>query len=361
LVVPAHEGSAEDRAKVLAAAQAAASWARARRATWTNAPLPRPDTSNTAGSVEPRTAGETIGVAAAAASRADRPGWPWRDKILPAVRRWTPRIVAVGIVAAAIAAAVNYAPQMWKAAGSAASRVTTALPTVAPQAPAQPTPAAGAAPQVHATPAGKPVGSLHVESTPSGARILVDGTPRGTTPLTIDDVPTGRHTVMIQSSAGVVQRVIAVAPGTTTEINESIFSGWVVVYAPFEITLAEGTHVLRLDDRGEIMLPAGPHELRLFNRALGFEEVRRVDLKPGDRATLSIQPQRTTIAVTASEPAEIWLDGVRAGSTPLTGAPVDVGTHELVVRRASGGDRRMTITATVQPVTINVDFSRPQD
>jgi hypothetical protein len=179
--------------------------------------------------------------------------------------------------------------------------------------------------------------------------------------MTIDDVPAGRHTVMIQSSAGVVQRVIAVAPGTATEINESIFSGWVVVYAPFEITLAEGTRVLRLDDRGEIMLPAGPHELRLFNRALGFEEVRRVDLKPGDRATLSVQPQRTTIAVTANEPAEIWLDGVRVGSTPLVGAPVDVGTHELVVRRASGGDRRMTITATVQPVTINVDFSRPQD
>jgi len=34
--------------KVIAAAQAAASWARARRATWTTAPLPRPVTPATA-------------------------------------------------------------------------------------------------------------------------------------------------------------------------------------------------------------------------------------------------------------------------------------------------------------------------
>jgi hypothetical protein len=348
---------------VLAAAQAAASWARARRATWTNVPLPRPDLWAIPGPAEPGGSGDAS-AAAAPASRARRPGWPWRDNVLPALRRWTPRILAVGAVAAGIAAAVKYVPPLWKAAGSAASRVTTALPSAlpasAPSTPAQPRPAAAAA-QAHATPPGKPVGSLHVESTPSGARVLVDGTPRGTTPLTIDDVPTGRHTVTIQSSAGIVQRVIAVAPGTASEINESIFSGWVVVYAPFEITLSEGSRLLRLDDRGEIMLPAGPHELRLFNRALGFEEVRRVDLKPGDRATLSVQPQRTTMNVTATEPAEVWLDGARVGSTPLTAAPVDLGTHELLLRRASGGDRRMTVTATVQPVTINVDFSRPQD
>ena len=189
--------------------------------------------------------------------------------------------------------------------------------------------------------------------------MLVDGTVRGVTPLKVDDLAIGRHTIVLESSAGIIQRVVAVAPGTTTEIDESIFSGWVVVYAPFELSVTEGARTLRVDDRGEIMLPAGPHELRFANRALGFQEIRRVDLQPGARATISIKPARSSMTITASEPSEVWIDGTRLGETPLTGAPVDLGTHELLVKRAAGGERRLTITATVQPIAVNVDFSKP--
>jgi hypothetical protein len=65
--------------------------------------------------------------------------------------------------------------------------------------------------------------------------------------------------------------------------------------------------------------------------------------------------------VTASEPAEVLVDGVRAGDAPLADFPVDVGTREIVVRRAAGGERRVTVTITVKPYTLNVDFSRERD
>src|SRR4029453_1165482 len=90
-------------------------------------------------------------------------------------------------------------------------------------------------------------------------------------------------------------------------------------------------------DRGQIMLPPGPHELRLVNRRLAYDQVHRVEVKPGEAAAPTIPSPRSPVTITAWEPAEVWIDGVRAGDTPLTDAPVDVGTREIVVRRASAG------------------------
>jgi hypothetical protein len=50
---------------------------------------------------------------------------------------------------------------------------------------------------------------------------------------------------------------------------------------------------------------------------------------------------------------------VRLGETPIAGAPIELGTHEMVVRRLTGGERRITVRATVQPASIHVDLSRP--
>lgn len=341
-----YEGADENRAKVLAAAHAAASWARARRATWTDAPLPlpEPEPPSPARAPEPIVSIEAAPEPEPAPIIEEGPS-AWTETVQPAIARWAPRIAAAALLAAAALAAVRYAPALWRAASSSASRMAARAPGAA----AEPAPSAAA----------RTTGALHIVSTPSGARVLVDGTARGVTPLTLEEVTPGRHTIVLQSPAGTIQRVVAVAPGTTAEVDESIFSGWVVVYAPFDLSITEAGRALRPDDRNEIMLPAGPHELRFANRALGFEETQQVDLKPGDRVSISIKPPQTSISVTASEPAEVWVDGARIGETPLGAAPIDLGTHELLVRRLSGGERRMTIRATVQPVSIAVDFSRP--
>jgi hypothetical protein len=38
--------------------------------------------------------------------------------------------------------------------------------------------------------------------------------------------------------------------------------------------------------------------------------------------------------------------------------PVELGTHDIVVKRAAGGEKRFTVTITVKPLTLNADFSR---
>jgi hypothetical protein len=104
------------------------------------------------------------------------------------------------------------------------------------------------------------------------------------------------------------------------------------------------------------MLPSGAHELRFSNRALAYDVTRKVDVKPGEATNLQLTPEPSSITVTATSPAEVWLDGTRLGDTPLNNASVSIGEHDIVVRRQAGGERRFTITVGAKPYTLNVEF-----
>ena len=338
----------DERAKLIAAARAAASWAHARRTTWTDPPpavpatVPEPPSSPVTVGPPPETtpppplplpvATEDTGPsgAARAAARA--------RALLTRAKRWLPLLTLAAALSAGGVAGVRYVSQ---AAATSKTRVAVVEP-------------ARSAPQPR-----KATGGLGVTSTPAGAIVLVNGQPRGVTPLTLTDLPAGRYTIELKSTAGTVKRTVIIAADKTAQVDEQIFSGWLAVYSPFEVTITEGPRALRLDDRNQIMLPPGPHELRLVNRALEYEAVRQVELKPGELVTLSLTPPPSTMTVTATELAEVWLDGARVGETPLNAVPVELGTHEIVVKRAAGGERRFTVAVTVSPFTLNVDFTRP--
>ena len=132
-------------------------------------------------------------------------------------------------------------------------------------------------------------------------------------------------------------------------------SGWIAVFAPFEVTVSEATSAVPLDERNRAMLAPGRHRLRFQNRAVGYDETRTVTVKPTETTTINLTPQ-TTIEVTATQPAEVVIDGQRAGDTPYKGR-LTLGTHTVLVKGAAG-ERQQTIDATSKPVQINVDFSQ---
>ena len=138
---------------------------------------------------------------------------------------------------------------------------------------------------------------------------------------------------------------------------ESRLSGWIAVFSPFDVRVSEGTRVIALDDRSRAMLPPGSHTLLFQNRALGYEETRSVQIKSTETTTLNLIPQ-SRIGVTSTEPAEVLIDGAAVGSTPITARRIDLGTHTVVARSASG-ERTITVTATSKPVQVDVDFSKP--
>jgi hypothetical protein len=260
-----------------------------------------------------------------------------------------PWITRGAVAAALLAVVVIGGRYLWT--------MTPSAPAVAKRAPA-PVDAKPAAPAAAAPTArkGPGVGSLRVTSTPVGAQVLIDGKARGVTQLTLADLAPGRHDVALQSDAGTVTRTVIIAANQTVTVDEAIFSGFVTVYSPFDVTIAEGGRVLRADDRHQIMLPAGPHELHFINRGLAYDAVRQVDVKPGEATNLQLTPEPSSLTVTATDAAEVWLDGARLGDTPLNSAPVPLGAHEIIVKRASGGERRFSVTIGAKPFNLNVEF-----
>lgn len=266
---------------------------------------------------------------------------PRDDGSASGLRRWLPWLVAIAVL---IAAAVFAGPSVLNKASALMTRAAT-VEERRPQPPA----------------ARKSTGALTITSTPAGAQVTVDGKARGVTPLELADVSPGRHEIALTSDSGSVHRTVTVSAGNTATVDEAIFSGWVAVYSPIEITISEGGRVLRPDDRNQVLLPPGAHQLRFSNKALGYDSAERVEVKPGEGTTVRLNPPSSTLSVTATEAAEVLVDGTRIGDAPLSGVPATLGTHEIVVRRAGGGaERRFTVTVGVAPFTLNVDFSQPQ-
>jgi hypothetical protein len=207
--------------------------------------------------------------------------------------------------------------------------------------------------------AAKRTGRLQVNSDPPGARVLIDGKPRGFTPLRVDDLTVGSHAVVLETTKGSVRRTVAVTEEKTAQISESIYAGWVHVSAPIEVLISEGGRTLRLDDRNLIMLPPGSHALVVENRLLGYRETKQVDVKPGETARISIVPPPSMLTVTSTLPGEVLVDGERVGETPLTDHPIALGTRDIIVRNAPGMERLITVTVTAKPVQVDVDFAKP--
>jgi hypothetical protein len=343
--VAEHDRLSDQDANLIAAAEAAASWARARRATWTNRPL---DSVASEPAIVPPIdikptppPAPTPAPVVAAPGRSDPPDAARIPELAgpfgaPIVRWLTRAAVAAALIAAAVVG--------WPYLLNALPTFTTRTPVVK---------STDVRPPVGAR---RSTGGLRVSSTPTGAQVLVDGKARGVTPLTLTDLTPGRHEVTLKSEAGTVRQTVTVAANQTATVDESIFSGWVTVYSPFEVVITEKGRVLRADDRNQVMLPPGPHELRLTNRALGYQAVRQVEVKPGEATNVQVTPGPSTLTVTATEAAQVWVDGTRVGETPLNAVPVPLGTHEILVKSTSGRERRATVTIGVTPFTLNVDF-----
>lgn len=61
-------------------------------------------------------------------------------------------------------------------------------------------------------------GSLEIKSEPSGARVAIDGQPRGTTPATVRDLPAGDHSVVLELGGRKVTQAVKIDAGSTAQL-----------------------------------------------------------------------------------------------------------------------------------------------
>jgi len=61
-------------------------------------------------------------------------------------------------------------------------------------------------------------GTLEIRSEPAGARVLIDGQPRGTTPATVRDLLAGEHTVVVEAGGRKATQTVTIEAGSTAQI-----------------------------------------------------------------------------------------------------------------------------------------------
>jgi hypothetical protein len=192
----------------------------------------------------------------------------------------------------------------------------------------------------------KEVGSLRVSTDPDGAEVLVDGVLRGTSPLTVDGLAEGTHTILVRDESGSVRRTVRVRRDETAEATLQIRPGWLAVFAPVKLEIFENGRSIGSTERGRILAPPGPHTIEVASEAVGFRESRQVEIKPGEVVALTIQMPPATMEIVAPADSEILVDGKLIGQAPLGPVQVQVGTREITMRHQTLGERRQVISVT---------------
>jgi hypothetical protein len=195
--------------------------------------------------------------------------------------------------------------------------------------------------------------ALQLSSQPFGARVTIDGSSRGVTPLTISDLQPGSHTVLVEGPSGSTRQSVQLQSGTTASLTLTLPSvaaagGWLSVAAPIDVQLFEAGALLGSSQSERIMLPAGRHVVDAVNTTLGYQTTHTVQIGAGAVARLSLDVPPGLLNINALPWAEVSIDGKSMGPTPLGNVSVPIGTHEIVFTHPQLGERRQTATVTLK-------------
>jgi cation transport regulator ChaB len=209
-------------------------------------------------------------------------------------------------------------------------------------------------------------GQLMVHTEPAGARVMIDNTLRGITPLTIEGLTPGTLSVTLQNDLSSVTQDVTIEPGVRASLVVPMtppqgvpISGWLSVVAPAEVQVYEGGRLLGTSASDRIMVSAGPHTLEIVNEPLGYRLQRSVTVTPGKVSPVRLEWPNGTMALNAQPWAEVWVNGKPLGETPIGSVTVPIGTHEVVFRHPDLGEQvvRATVTAKA-PARVTVDLRK---
>jgi serine/threonine protein kinase len=209
-------------------------------------------------------------------------------------------------------------------------------------------------------------GQLQIRTEPSGARVVVDGTSRGSAPVTVENLMPGSHTVEVSNENGSVRQEITIAAGTTSSLvvpmqsaPQGALSGYISVAAPVDVQIYEDVRLVGSSRSDRLMVSVGRHELDIVNETLGFRTRRVVNVTPGQVSSIKLDWPNGSMAINAQPWAEVFIDGERVGETPIGNVPVPIGTHEVRFRHPELGEQVVRSTVTLgSPARLSVDLRK---
>ena len=140
-----------------------------------------------------------------------------------------------------------------------------------------------------------PIGRLRVESTPSNARVFLNGIEIGRTPLVHETVVPGEHRLVLTAGAGTIRRAVTVRADRTTAVVEAMIPGWLAVFSRERLDVFVGGRRLGSTEDGHLMLPPGRYEIELANRPRGLRTTHRIAIEPGEVTAHNVRTTATAI------------------------------------------------------------------
>jgi hypothetical protein len=207
-------------------------------------------------------------------------------------------------------------------------------------------------------------GALDITTDPPGARVEIDGTPRGVTPLRLSSVPAGDHRVTLSTEHSLIRRQVTVTAGATATVmatvtNATATAGWAAIKAPIELQIFEAGQLITTSTTARFMLAAGHHDLEVANAEVEFRAPLRVEIEPGKTFTASIAIPNGSLSINALPWADISIDGNPAGVTPIGNLSIPIGPHEIVWRHPALGERKRVVAVGARtPMRVGIDFSK---
>lgn len=185
-------------------------------------------------------------------------------------------------------------------------------------------------------------GSVTVTSTPSGASVFLDEKQVGQTPLTLDRIASGSHSLRLQAPQYAVERRnVSVADGQTANVAVTLAARFaeITVQAPQEaVVTVDGDR----KGSGTLSWRQGEGLCDIVVSMAGHRDARRqLEVVAGRAQTVQLTPQPIYGSASVdSDPmdAEIWIDGKQYGVTPNVVERLLVGSHTLVLKKSGCAD-----------------------
>jgi hypothetical protein len=135
--------------------------------------------------------------------------------------------------------------------------------------------------------------------------------------------------------------------------------GTLRILSPITLDVSEEGKRIGTSEETKLSLAPGKHVLTLSNRDLGYTSTQTVQIESAEVTTLKLNPHGSAM-LQAMPWAEVWMDGKKLGETPLV-YQLPLGTHEVVFKHPSLGERRVTTTVRANATSsVSVKMGKPE-
>jgi hypothetical protein len=181
-----------------------------------------------------------------------------------------------------------------------------------------------------------------VETSESGADVVVEGRSTAGSPLRLTVAPDMRWVRVVGSTPSA-----KAAAGKTGQKAP----GSIQVSSPIDVQIFENDRLIGSAPGGRLEVAPGRHDLQIVNLALGYELRQTMDVEAGQTVSLYVAPADGWVNLDASPWAEVSVDGKAVGRTPIANLPLALGEHEFTFRHPQLGDDRQKVIVKSDAIT----------